>query len=152
MKSINNQLAEIKQLIPSFENKNDKVSKVSVGWQIDHSLRVMNSIILALEQSDETEYKSKFNFWRTLFLALSFLPRGKGRSPKSVMPEELVLEDDLHRRLSYAFDNVEKLKSLKEHSHFPHPVFGMLKRNEAEKFIRIHTEHHLKIIRDILAR
>lgn len=150
MQTLEQQLTELEQFIPLFERKNEKVSMVTIAWQIDHSLRVINSISIALAQSDPNQYKGKFNFWRILFLTLCFLPRGKGRAPKKVVPNTEITEDDLNRRLDLARENSIHLKQLPAHSYFPHPYFGDLKQSQAQKFIRIHTEHHLKIIRDIL--
>ena len=46
----------------------------------------------------------------------------------------------------------EALKSINQESKnkfFKHPLFGDLKRDKALKFLKIHTNHHLKIIQDI---
>lgn len=44
-------LNRFEAVIPQFETKNLKVSKSSVGWQIDHSLKVINGIINQLKAS-----------------------------------------------------------------------------------------------------
>jgi len=149
MHTLEQQLNELDAFIPSFEKNNVKVSKANVAWHIDHSLRVINSIAKALAQSDPKEYKAKFNFWRILFLTLNFLPRGKGRAPKKVLADAEITTDDLKRRLGFARGNGTNLKQFSEKSFFPHPYFGDLNLSQAQKFICIHTEHHLKIIRDI---
>ena len=150
MKDLKTQLIEVENYIPKLKSINLKVSNANVAWQIDHLLRVINGITKALEQSDSEQFNSSFNLWRTVFLTLNYLPRGKAKAPKKVMPVTVISEDDLIRRLSFAKENSSKLEKLPILAHFSHPMFGDLHKKQAEKFIRIHTEHHLKIIRDIL--
>ena len=150
MQTLEQQLTEIERYIPLLKEENLAISKVSVAWQADHLLRVISSIVRALEQSDPIVFKAKFNFWRSLFLALNYLPRGKGRAPKKVIPTAEINESGLRQQLSFARDNTLQLEKLPALTHFSHPVFGELNKSQAKKFIRIHTEHHLKIIRDIL--
>ena len=143
------QLAELEQFIPLMEKGNSKISKVPIAWHLDHSLRVINSIIMALEESDPNQFKPNYNYWRSLFLTLNFLPRGKGRAPKRVLPEAEISESDLRSKLSLAKEKTLGLENLPAFAHFTHPMFGALHTRQAQKFIRIHTEHHLKICRDI---
>ena len=63
-------LHQLESHISNFEKTNPNVSNSTVGWQIDHSLRVMNQVIAALIRSNPDEYKPKFN-WRK-FLKLIF--------------------------------------------------------------------------------
>lgn len=150
MKALNDQLQEVESLISKRELKNENVSKANVAWHLDHSLRVINSIVRALENSNPEDYKYKLNIFRHFFLKTRTLPRGRAKAPRSVRPEEVVQAEDISRRLEFAKKNILKLEKLPMKAHFPHPFFGTLKRNESIKFIRIHTKHHLKIIRDIL--
>jgi hypothetical protein len=150
MKTLKRQLIELEQYFPFMEEENLAISKVPVAWHLDHSLRVINSITSALVQSEPHQFKQNFNFWRGLFLTLNFLPRGKGRAPKKVLPELEIRESDLRSKLSLAKENRLELEKLPAFAHFSHPMFGELKNSQAEKFIRIHTEHHLKICSDIL--
>ena len=150
MQTLEQQLVELELFIPFMEKENFDVSKVSVAWQIDHSLRVVNGIIEVLEDSDPNLFQQRANLWRFLFLTLNFLPRGKGKSPKRVMPDYHISESDLKRRLGFAFENILSSKKIPKKAHFRHPMFGTLIREQSSHFIQIHTEHHLKIIRDIL--
>ncbi|MFT6166500.1 MAG: hypothetical protein ACJAV5_000160 [Vicingaceae bacterium] len=149
MQTLEQQLAELEQFIPLMEKGKSKISIVPIAWHLDHSLRVINSIVKALEESDPNQFKSNFNYWRSLFLTLNFLPRGKGRAPKRVLPEGKISESDLRSKLSLAKEKTLELENLPASAHFPHPMFGELHKIQAQKFIRIHTEHHLKICRDI---
>lgn len=150
MKLLQKQLTEIEKYLPKIEQRNDRISKATIGWHLDHSLRVINSIVLALEQSDTAHFKKKHSPVKSFVLITGYIPRGKGRVPKKVASEETVLLEGLKRRIGYAYENMEKIQNLNSGAHFSHPVFGSLNRNQAVRFIRIHTNHHLKIIRDIL--
>ena len=67
MQTLEQQLVELELFIPFMEKENFDVSKVSVAWQIDHSLRVVNGIIEALEYSDPNLFKQRAKLLRILF-------------------------------------------------------------------------------------
>ena len=53
--------------IANHETNNPKVSKATIGWQIDHSLKVINNVSKALQSSDPSEYKKNFSFLGKVF-------------------------------------------------------------------------------------
>ena len=150
MKSIKSQLEILASYIPKRNTIDLEVSKVPVAWHLDHSLRVINSISRALEQSDPAKFTRNYSFWRIVFFMTKHIPRGKGKSPKQVKPDEEITLEELGRRLEFARKNIRMLNSLPKKANFPHPYFGQLNLSQSIKFIRIHTKHHLKIIEDIL--
>ena len=82
MDKLNDLIQELENNISFLENKKERVSKATVGWHIEHSLKVLTQIIGAVEQSTPENYKRKFNLNRMIFLGLNFIPRGKARAPK----------------------------------------------------------------------
>ena len=61
-------MQELKELIHQLENHiavenklNAKVSKVAVGWHIDHSLRLITAVINGLKKSNPDEFKKTFS-------------------------------------------------------------------------------------------
>ena len=42
------------------------------------------------------------------------------------------------------------MKELHANSNFKHPYFGVLNLKMTKRFLEIHTNHHLKIIKEIL--
>lgn len=66
------------------------------------------------------------------------------------MPPKVITYEALLEQLSEAKKKVTGLQDLPETSSFKHMEFGLLNRDEAARLIEIHTDHHLKIIRDIL--
>jgi hypothetical protein len=146
------QLQELKEYIPKKEILTPKVSGGSVGWHVSHSLLVINNVTEALKDSDPKNFKSEFSFWKTVVFLLRKIPRGRARSPKVVLPPEEIEQEFLEEQLSAAQSNIQVIKNVPEKAHFRHPFFKHLNRKETEKFLEIHTEHHLKIVREILMK
>lgn len=143
-------LDTIESYIPRFEENNLKVSKSTVGWQLDHCLKVINNVSTALETSDSELYKNNFSVLGKLFLALGYFPRGKGKAPKHVIPPEVILKADLISQLESARSNVKNIANLDTNAFFKHPLFGDINTKRVYRFLEVHTNHHLKIIKDML--
>jgi len=141
---------ELESYIPVKDKRNAKVSTSDVAWQIDHSLKVFNLVSETLLKSNPIDYKSKFNKWRLLLFTIGYFPRGKVKAPKFVRPPEIISIEDLTSQLQLAYQNIENLKSADKHAHFKHFIFGVLHKKRTIRFLQLHTNHHLKIIRDIL--
>ncbi|WP_439150974.1 DUF1569 domain-containing protein [Winogradskyella sp.] len=141
---------KLESYISKYLESNTKVSKSTIGWQIDHSLKVINNVTKAIEASDPTLYKNNFSFLGRIFLTLGYFPRGKVKAPKHVKPPEIILEDDLIAQIEAAKSNIEALASLDKNSFFKHPLFGNINTKSVYRFLEVHTKHHLKIIDDIL--
>jgi len=152
MDSLTKQLKEMESYFPLIDKKKESVSKTTIAWQIDHSLRVVNSVCKAMEISNESDFKPQFKILKTFFLTVKWFPRGKAKAPKVVKSEEIITLEDLERRIGYAKSNLLKIKELEKNAHFSHPYFGHLNLNESTRFLQTHTNHHLKIIRDIIRK
>jgi hypothetical protein len=140
----------IQEYIDYQEKKNLKISKADVGWHLDHSLKVINSVFEALETSNSNDYKKKFNVLRLFTFTLGSFPRGKAKSPKRVLPPVIILKGDIENQLEKAILNFKKIENLEENQFFMHPLFKQLNKKQTIKFLRLHTNHHLKIVRDII--
>jgi len=149
MEKIAKQLAELSANISQLDRQNVTVSNASIGWQIDHSLRVMNQVITALLSSNPAEYKPKFNWRKSFIFFTKKIPRGKVRAPKGILPTEEITESSLHSAIELAKENILLLGNCNPNHFFVHPFFGQVNVRETYVFIEVHTEHHLKIIRDI---
>jgi hypothetical protein len=150
MNQFQNILLQLENHIPNLEKTNSKISSSSIGWQIDHCLLVINGIISQLEVSNPSEYRSKFNLPKFLVFTTGKIPRGKARAPKIAMPVDVATANELQSKIELAKKNILKLNSFPINAHFKHPFFGDLNTKQTEKFLAIHTKHHLKIIEDIL--
>ncbi|WP_299116231.1 DinB family protein [uncultured Winogradskyella sp.] len=144
-------IKQFETYIPEYEVSNSKVSKSTVGWQIDHSLKVINGVINALKNAP-TDKKSKLTMPGRFCLTLRYIPRGKGKAPKYVLPPEHIEKAHLDEQLLMAKELVPQLKTINTKATFKHPFFGILTKQQTIKFIEVHTKHHLKIVKDILKK
>lgn len=129
--------------------ENIKISKSNVGWHIDHSLKVINSVISTLQKSD-VNYTWNINLKRTYFFIRKSIPRGKARAPKSVQSFEEISLKDIARQLKTAQFLIQELETMDKNTNFIHPFIGKLNLKQAILFLEIHTQHHLAIIDDII--
>lgn len=141
-------------LLESYIFKRDirdpKISKADVAWHVDHSLKTINRICEALEDSNPEAYKSNFSFSRMCIFAWGDFPRGVARAHKVVRPPDNIVTENLYRQLELAKQNLKKIESLDDNAHFEHSYFKVIDKGQTKRFLKIHTGHHLKIIRDIL--
>lgn len=150
MSKLHNIILQLENHLPNFEKSNAKVSNSTIGWQIDHCLLVINGVISQLEISNPEEFKPKWNFNKFFVLTTRKIPRGKIRAPKVVTPVDVATLEELKSKIELAKNKVLKLKTLPKNAFFKHPLLNDLNVKKAEKFLVIHTKHHLKIIEDIL--
>lgn len=150
IEQIKKQLQEVDTLINFAEKENTKISKSNVAWHLDHSLKVINGISEALNNSKASDYKTNFNKMRFVIFNLGFIPRGKGKVPEAVKPPKNISITDIKTQLSNAQKTVNTLRPLPPKANFKHPIFGLLNKKQTLKFIQLHTNHHFKIIKDIV--
>jgi hypothetical protein len=144
------QLAQLEQVIPNAEKKNQLISNANVGWHIGHTLMVLNGIIETTSNSDPNDYKWSFNFKRVVVFTRNKIPRGVAKAPKSVNPKDDFTQESLSKLLSDAKVKLEELHTMDQRFFFKHPSLGNLKFKQMIQFLAIHTKHHLDIIHDIL--
>lgn len=150
MNQLQKLLSQLESHIPNLEKTNSKVSNSNIGWQIDHCLLVINGVVSQIEVSNPSEFKPKWNFNKFMVFITGNIPRGKVRAPEVVTPIEVATSEDLKVKIDIAKNNVSKLYNLPKNSYFRHPFLSDLNVKHTEKFLVIHTKHHLKIIQDIL--
>ena len=56
MQELSKLIKSLEEKIPMMDAANTQISSAKVGWHIQHSLLVVNSIINGLKQSDPTTY------------------------------------------------------------------------------------------------
>ena len=150
MKQLQLLISELESHIADFDKSNPKISNSTVGWQVDHSLIMVNVIIDQLKKSNPNNYRWRFNKLRMVFKIVNKFPRGKVRAPKSVQPVGIASVEELRTKVILTKKNLADLESLPADSYFTHPIFGELNLKQTIWFLRLHTKHHLKIIQDIV--
>lgn len=150
MTKLEKQILQLENHISNSDKSNEKVSNSTIGWQIDHCLLVINGVISQLEISNPTEFQPKWNFNKFYVFTTRKIPRGKIRAPKVVTPASLATNEELLSKIELAKTNILKFSTLSKNAFFTHPFLKDLNVKQTEKFLEIHTHHHLKIIEDIL--
>ena len=143
------QLQEMQTLTEQWESVNPDVSSSSIGWHLLHNLQVINGVVASLASSDAANYAPKHTFVKWLILLTKKIPRGKARAPKGVTPEN-ISRADIEEALDRASLSILNLLNQAPNQYFTHPMFGDLNTRLTRRFLWIHTEHHLKIVRDML--
>jgi hypothetical protein len=149
MQNLQNLILQLESKIPFHKKTNPSVTNATVGWQIEHSLKTIYQITLAVKNSNPQEYQWKFNKSKLFISILGFIPRGKAKAPKVVLPDENISEESLLLSLQKVKSALQEWDSFDKNAYFPHPFFGNLNKKSTEWFLILHTNHHLKIVNDI---
>lgn len=147
---IKKQLKEMQAHLPVRNQKKENVSAANVGWHISHNLLVLENVLQALEHSDPQKIQEKNSVLKIFILVFRRIPRGKAKAPSAVVPGDNYEAAALENQIIKINKKLPQVKELPKKAFFAHPYFGDLSRDKTMKFLAIHTEHHLKIIRDIL--
>ncbi len=143
-------LAQLSVALRHKDELNTQISEANVAWHIDHSLRVINAVYDSLKNSDPADYKSEVNPVRSYVLDNKRIKRGVAKAPTHVLPKQTIKPTEILNELEEAKKAVILFDTLAKKSFFQHHSLGMMKTSEAKKFLKIHTQHHLSIINDIL--
>ena len=149
---LKNELNQIEAYLKESHQINTKVSSKGIDWHLDHSLKVIIAIYTALKKSDAKTYTWKFNATRTFVLLTGYIPRGKAKAPKKVLPPEKISKEAIVEQVILAKEIINNTTNLSPKSNFNHPYFGLLNLKQTKKFLQLHTKHHLKICADIISQ
>jgi hypothetical protein len=150
MKKLETQVQKLTEYLQVFDKINLSVSAASVAWHIEHSLLVIKQITATVAQSDPALYQRKFNFTRSWVFLSNYIPRGKAKAPKVVIPGNDLDLKTLEESVAHTYQAINYLKDCQANQYFMHPFFGALNQQQTIRFLAIHTKHHLKIIQDIV--
>jgi len=150
MHKINNLLDNLEAQIANYSILNQAVSEGNVGWHIVHSCLVIDSVCGAVCKSDDTKFIKKFSFKAFLVLLVNSFPRGKAKAPSFTVPSEELSPASILKSIHDAHASLALLAKAGKNQYFTHPIFGDLNTEQTIKFLGVHTNHHLKIIKDII--
>ncbi len=126
MTKLNQLISQLEANIGNADYLNTNVSASSVGWHIEHSLLVLNGVAAALVKSNPAEYKWKFSIWKMIVFATNKMPRGRAKSPASVLPKGGATKESLLALLNATNNKLAALEVLPPNHWFRHPIFGKL--------------------------
>lgn len=143
------QLTQLEGFIELHQNLNESISGETIGWHIAHSCQVINTITNAIVNSDPSKANPKFSGAYYLLLLTNHIPRGKAKAPNIVIPKKTLSKEEIIEEIEIAKANLQTLASTQKNKYFTHPIFGDLNVSKTLRFFTVHTNHHIKIIRDI---
>jgi len=126
-----------------------ELSAWTIGMHVEHTAKVIHRISNALAASTSPAPKAKWSLARFFVLTSGRIPRGKGKAPEPTIPNHALSGEELLKMLDEAQRSVLIAEKVDRGCWFTHPRFGVLKRDQALRFVRIHTRHHLQIIKEI---
>lgn len=142
-------LNQLESYVNTHEKLNDAVSGETIGWHIAHSCQVINTITNVIVHSDPSKAKPKFSGAYYWIIVTNKIPRGKVKAPNIVIPKKTISKEEVIEEIELAKANLQTLASTGQNKYFTHPIFGDLNVPKTLRFFTVHTNHHLKIIRDI---
>lgn len=142
-------LNQLESYVNTHEKLNDAISGETIGWHIAHSCKVINTITNVIVHSDPSKAKPKFSSAYYWIILTNKIPRGKVKAPKIVIPTKTISKKEIIEEIELAKANLQTLASTGQNKYFTHPIFGDLNVPKTLRFLTVHTNHHLKIIRDI---
>lgn len=140
---------ELTTYLHDHQKRNLSISNSTIGWQIEHILLTINQVLKNCEESIDSNYQPKFSIWKLIVFTTKKIPRGKVKAPKIVRPE-LFDKNSLEIHIKQTTENLKIINDLKKNQYFNHPIFGHINKIKMIKFLEIHSNHHLKIIREII--
>jgi hypothetical protein len=150
MNKINYLLNDLEANIANYSLLNEVISQGNVGWHVVHSCLVIDSVCGAVCKSDPSKFIKKFNFMVFLLLLVNSIPRGKAKAPSFTIPTQELNQASILQSIQASRKSIEALAKAGKNQFFTHPIFGDLNKDQTFKFLAVHTNHHLKIIKDII--
>lgn len=147
--TLNKEVKNLQKYLQAQDMVTPEVSEASVYWHIQHSLLTIEKIFEALQKSTPNNYKYSFTIRKFFVLSVGIIPRGRAQSPAQVIPSEQYTSDQIYKETQKIQALLPLFTELPERAYFEHPFLGNLKKQQALRFLAIHTNHHIKIIKDI---
>ena len=125
------------------------MSHWSVQQQLDHLLKTDRALLAGLRRGLAGEIPVEPGgptLTGRLVLLTGFIPRGKGRAPESVLPDDRTPEEiaagfeETRRAFETLRDSLPVLES--NRATIPHPVLGRFNSVQWLRFAHLHHRHH----------
>ncbi len=144
------QIDELRSLIPERARRSGPVSAWSVGQHLEHCVLSMRSMLGNLLACTGPAPEASPAPAGLRVLAAGKIPRGAAEAPEVARPKVDAAPDELEIGLAECSSLLLRAPEIREDAWSRHFALGILRRDQAMRFLEIHTDHHLGIIRDIL--
>jgi len=148
---ISSALDELQDYAAQPQTRAVAVSGWSVGQQIEHALLTIRGVVGELSRGAGRHEPAKPTLIGRIILLAGRIPRGRGEAPLTVLPRSAPEPAELSALLAKSRESLVRLAAVENDNTFFHPRFGRLNKAQSIRFLWIHTDHHLRIIRDIIA-
>jgi len=149
---LEHQLQQVENYLPLFEKSNDEVSEAPVKWHLLHALKVINATYNEALSSKSANYNRASNFKWWYVSTFGKIPRGTVRAPDTMNPSFDIKKTEIISELNIVKVNLKNWDSLQKNNFYDHAILLNLNKRKLKRFLKVHTKHHLKIIRDIVER
>ncbi len=151
---LNAQLEQSLHLFPQTAVRAEHISKWSVGEHLEHTIEITDYVIRTLcESANSTDPLKPLTFRGRALLVVGVIPRGVAGSPRQFLPKGKtsteINEQLISLRIRIDDLLIDPLK-VDYFLPFAHPTLGALQGRQWLRFLCIHQQHHLKIIKEIL--
>ena len=142
----------------TWERQVPDISKWTVAQQVHHACLVMGFVgmgVRGLLRGRGEEGPELAGPGRDI-LASGEVPRGVATAPKNFVPDDHPEAAAVIKLLERAEKTWEKIRDRETDLtavtlRLPHPILGPLSAAEWVRFAGVHTDHHMKIVAEILA-
>jgi len=157
LSQIRSQNERIRALVLAGEDRlaiaQPRVSAWSVAEHLDHILKVAASVVRRINQPDAEAGPNGINLLGRAVLLGGWIPRGRGKSPERLAGTRVSgaeIETAIGKLETMLRAVVVETCQSSRTPTVPHPRFGGLTPSQALRFAVVHTNHHLRIVEDIL--
>ena len=158
LKQIVAQLQQLQDFCKRAEVHNPAISTWSVGQHLEHLILAAMHVhgLLEQERTSATAGRERLTLIGRIVFLTGRIKRGVGKSPQHVTPAPQARDrgwlEERIRALSADYARQDQIVALVEKSTsvYRHPYFGELNLARWLRFMVIHQDHHLRILRDIL--
>ena len=141
-----------------FQAKTDAVSAWSVGEQLEHTAIALNLIgdaITNMLANPDQDADHEANELGQAVLEGGAIPRGRGKAPDFLLPQGESVPANVNAELLQAKEKWDALSEKSEEidacpATFAHFALGAFTPAQWARFTAVHTDHHIKIIRDVI--
>lgn len=145
-------LDTIEDLSPHLEAFSAEVSNWTVGQQVDHVISATSAFSVLLLREKKSDGSAEVSPLKGPILTSGVFPRGVVKAPVGLDNPSQLNTTALSKALLKCRNRVVKLNDLPMDAVATHHLLGEMTRDEVIRFLTIHLDHHLAIIRDILAK